>query len=355
MSQNVMFSGGIPADGPEGVFELLSETIGDRALCWPDGETSPERRAWIGAINSEILAQSPCFEPVAATLSLPDDHPYHSFKTLKIRSGVEVNLRGQLPYAKDAIESYGVFKRMQAEGKIPDRTRFQVAVPGAHDVISISFPDSSEWPILFKAWEEALQEEYRRILEVIPSDELCIQIDYCTEMIHIGGTWQRDFDWVPDAPAEELFAYYTSEDYIQGHIAGLPDDVRLGIHVCCGTSPSFPVQSLDDISLPVRLSNAIQIAASGRIDYFHLPALTTSDEAYFAPLADLATGDATIYLGVECNDGIEAMDRRMKAARTFLPEFGVAHYCGYVWNKAIMSDLMRTLAAGADHQAAAAK
>jgi hypothetical protein len=112
------------------------------------------------------------------------------------------------------------------------------------------------------------------------------------------------------------------------------------------------VQPLDDIALPVRLSNAIHEATGGRPDYYHLPALPESDEAYFAPLKDLEIGDATLYIGLECNDGIDEMDRRMAAARTARADFGVAHYCGYFWNGPIMADLIRTLAEGADRQAA---
>lgn len=350
--RNVMFSGGIPADSVEGVFELLAGTVGERAAFWPDGEINPERRGWIGAINNMVLAAAPCFEEIPSPLSLPKDHPYHLFKTLKIKDGATVDLRGRLPYAKDAIASYGIFKRMQAEGRIPQGIRFQSAIPGAHDVISITFPDVTTWPVLIAAWQEAVQEEYRRMLEVIPAEELCIQIDYCTEMIHIGGTWAQKFDWVPDLPKDELFARYTSAEYIAGHLKGLPDAVTIGFHVCCGTSPSYPVQALADIGLPVDLSNAIQASAGGRVGYFHLPAMVDSGEAYFSPLSRLDTGKATIYLGLECNDGIEGMDRRMQAARKFLPEFGVAHYCGYFWNKAIMRGLLETLVEGANRQAA---
>lgn len=353
MCKNVMFSGGIPADSVEGVFDLLAGTIGDRAAFWPDGEINPERRGWIGAINTMVLAAAPCFEEIPSPLSLPKDHVYHYFKTLKIRDGATVDLRGRLPYASDAIASYAIFKRMQGEGRIPQGVRFQCSIPGAHDVVSITFPDVSTWPLLIQAWQAAVQEEYRRILEVIPAEELCIQVDYCTEMIHIGGTWAQKFDWVPDLPKDELFARYTSPDYILGHLEGLPDAVTLGFHICCGTNPSYPVQPLPDIGLPVELSNAIQAAAGGKVDYFHLPAMVDSDAAYFAPLARLEVGKAKVYLGLECNDGIEGMTRRIEAARGFLPEFGVAHYCGYFWNKPIMRGLLETLAEGADRQAAA--
>lgn len=112
--------------------------------------------------------------------------------------------------------------------------------------------------------------------------------------------------------------------------------------------PAYPVQKLDDVGLPVELANAIQVASAGRIDYFHLPAMVESDEAYFAPLAHLDVGKAEIYLGLECNDGLEGMERRIKAAHASCGAFGVAHYCGYFWNKAVMPELLQTLAEGSD-------
>ena len=352
MARNIMFSGGIPADGPEGVFALLAETTGDRALSWPDGETNEERRGWIGALNRVVFPAVPCFEPAPEDPERVDGRTASSTRLLTIREGATVDLRGHLPYAHDAIASYEVFSRLKAEGKVPAGTRFQVSVPGAHDVVSITFPNHDEWPAVIAAWQEALQDEFRKILEVIPAEELTVQLDFCTELIHIGGEWAKLMSWVPDLPSDELFELYTSLDYLAPHFAGLPNEVRIGFHVCCGTSPYFPVQPLDTIELPVRLSNAIQASLGGRVDYVHLPAMQDSGEAYFAPLADLTIGDATVYLGLECNDGLEAMTRRIEAARPALADFGVAHYCGYFWNKEIMPDLMATLAAGADVAAA---
>lgn len=347
MAQNIMFSGGIPAQSAEGVFDLLASKIGDRAAFWPDGEVTSRRRGWIDAINNEVLAKAPCFEP---TVDPSTGEPsFVVFKMLKIRDGVTVDLKGQLPYADEALETYKVFKRKKAEGSIPQVTRFQLPVPGAHNVIAISFPDVDAWPRLIEAWQEALQEEYRRILEVIPPAELCLQVDYCNEMVHIGGTGAKIYPWIPQGSHEELFACYTSTEYIQGHLKGLPDDVLIGFHICCGTKPSYPVHPLDTIRFPVDMANAIQRSSGGKVGYFHLPAMADSDEAYFAPLAGLDVGDAEIFLGLECNDGIEGMDRRMAAARKALPEFGVAHYCGYYWNEEIMPELLGTLVEGADH------
>lgn len=346
--QHVMFTGSIPASSVDAVFDLLADTVGERAGCWPDGEINPERRGWISAINNMVLAKAPCFEPVDPASGGPENPFPQIFTFLRIRDGATVDLRGRLPYAKDAIASYAVFKRKRAEGRIAEGTRFQCSIPGAHDVISVCFPDTGTWPVLIAAWQEALQDEYRRMLEVIPADELCVQIDYCTELVHVGGQGLKSFPWLPDLSRDELFARYASEGYIGGHIAGLPEEVRIGFHICCGTMPVYPAQPLDDIGLPVDLANAIQKVAGGIVSYFHLPAMVDSDEAYFAPLRRLDIGQAEIFLGLECNDGIEGMERRIGAARKALPKFGVAHYCGYFWNEAIMPDLLRTLAEGSD-------
>jgi len=53
------------------------------------------------------------------------------------------------------------------------------------------------------------------------------------------------------------------------------------------------------------------------------------DNAYFAPLRDLKTGSARIYLGlVHGSDRLEGATRRVAAARSALEDFGVATECG---------------------------
>ena len=59
------------------------------------------------------------------------------------------------------------------------------------------------------------------------------------------------------------------------------------------------------------------------------------------------------YLGVECNDGLEAIERRIVHARNFLDRFGVSHYGGYAFNTEILPQLLTDLRDGADQQAAA--
>ncbi|WP_266031529.1 hypothetical protein [Brucella intermedia] len=118
----------------------MASTVGERVAFWPDGEINPEPRGCIVAINNMVQAAAPCSEETPSPLSLPKEHPYHLFKALKIRDGATVDLRGRLPYAGDAIASYGIFKKMQAEGRISRNIRFQCAIPGTYDVVSFTFP-----------------------------------------------------------------------------------------------------------------------------------------------------------------------------------------------------------------------
>lgn len=347
---SVLFTGGIPAGSPEAVFDLIAETVGGRALYWPDGETSVERSGWIAAVNALVFTETPCFEPVQSPLDLPPDHVLHKFKAFKVRPGAQIDLRGRLPYARDAIASYERLKQVRADGRAPEKTRLQCSIPAAHDVVAISFPDSADWPAVMDAWCVAVSEEYRRMLDVIPGDELCIQIDYCTELLDIGGAWDELINWGPRLSKADRFAAHTSDSYVAAHLQGLPDEVVVGFHVCCGILPSYPVQPLVTIGLPVDLANAVQAASGGRVDYFHLPAMPQSRLGYFSPLGRLDVGKARIYLGLECNDGLDGMTARMKAARRFLADFGVAHYCGYLWSEKSLPELLKTLADGADHQ-----
>ena len=74
-----------------------------------------------------------------------------------------------------------------------------------------------------------------------------------------------------------------------------------------------------------------------------------ADRQFCAPLTDLHVGEARVFLGLEWKDGRDAMLRRAKAAREFLPSFGISHYCGYGRDTVEqMPELLADLRAGAD-------
>jgi hypothetical protein len=88
-----------------------------------------------------------------------------------------------------------------------------------------------------------------------------------------------------------------------------------------------------DMSVLVRMAN-YAVANSGRTtDWLHMAGpryLRSEDESFFRPLTGLRTGDARIFLGIVLPlDGEPGLRRRQATAAKFLPDFGVALYCGF--------------------------
>jgi hypothetical protein len=54
------------------------------------------------------------------------------------------------------------------------------------------------------------------------------------------------------------------------------------------------------------------------------------DESFFRPLTGLRAADARVFLGIVLPlDGEPGLRRRQATAAKFLPDFGVALYCGF--------------------------
>ena len=226
--------------------------------------------------------------------------------------------------------------------------RFQTAIPCAYDAFISYFPNAADWPIATKAWTTAIQDEYRKILEVIPADDLAISLDWCMELVEATGALRHILPYLPhdDSGRRARIVHVTRVH--RPPCAGLPDEVLVGFHICGGTFPVYPMATLTDISVPVAAANGIVANAGRRVDFVHLPAVVSSDEAYFAPLADLNVGETNVYLGLECNDGREAMSAASRQPTSTYHGFGVAHYCGYMWNREILQRLLTDLDAGAE-------
>ena len=347
-SRDVLFTGGVPNPTAEENFRILANAVGARAPAYPDGEVG-DRRYWISALGRVVWSKVEGLEEIPNPL--PEGHPAAgALKSYRLKTGVSrLNLDGLLPYARDAIASYAVFQRLRGEGVIAPGVRFQMSVPAAHDAVAIYFPHPADWPTVMSAWSQHLRAEFRRMLEVIPANDLLIQIDYCTELVHMAGYIHKFANWAPDEPPEKTFTTYTDAHYLSAHVGQLPQDVLLGYHICAGTWPEQPNAELKDLALPVRVANALAANSGRRVDYFHLPVMRESGSQYFKPLADLNVGDAAIYLGLECNDGHEAMQRRIDAAKQTMSGFGVAHYCGYTLQADILPQVLADLATGANY------
>ena len=82
-----------------------------------------------------------------------------------------------------------------------------------------------------------------------------------------------------------------------------------------------------DLSATVELANATVEASGRRVDWIHIPVLPDVGEAFFAPLKNLKPKGARVYLGVVHH--MDGFKERIAHARKFLPDFGVAGYCGF--------------------------
>jgi hypothetical protein len=70
------------------------------------------------------------------------------------------------------------------------------------------------------------------------------------------------------------------------------------------------------------------VAAAGRrVDWIHLPVLDRGDDAFLAPLKELAPQGARVYLGAIHN--MARFEARIATARKYLPDFGLGAYCGF--------------------------
>ncbi len=233
-----------------------------------------------------------------------------------------------LEYANFALASYRDFRRLRDEGVIGQGTRFQVCLPAPNSAIDGFFEDPAQYPMLHKAYQEGINHEIERMLEVIPAEDLVIQFDVAWEFVDMAMGEKNFFAFWPKLSAEEKFQRHAAQ--IDTMWQGVPDEVPLGYHWCYGTWGGWPMTAMDDLALCVRMSNEAVKRTGRRLDYLHMPVVRKPTDAFFAPLDDLDVGDTKIYLGmVHHTDGIEEFRKRRDLARKHLPSFGVGGVCGY--------------------------
>jgi hypothetical protein len=323
-SSDLLLVGSLPADSTETALRAGAELFGDMVFALPDGETGP-RAAWVGFEREQLVRPHPDVETIELTAS-PTGIPRHAYETpvFRIRDGVTKLSWEAWPRIDDAISSYGQFRELRAEGVIPRGLRFQVGLPFPSSALNGFKADfARDYPVGERGFEDLVGRELRRLTSEIPPGDLAIQWDVCYEVLDIEGVlaWTADGAW-------ERFT---------GPVARLtrqiPEDVLVGYHFCYGTFPEWPMYEARDMSVIVEMANHA-VANSGRtVDWLHLAGpryLRSEDESFFSPLADLAPGDARVFLGIVLPvDGVPGLKRRRATASRFLSDFGVAMYCGF--------------------------
>jgi hypothetical protein len=156
------------------------------------------------------------------------------------------------------------------------------------------------------------------IVQHIPNEDLAIQWDCATEV-------QDCYGAVAGYAADGAIERNTAQFKVLS--SRIPEKVLLGYHFCFGTLGGWPRFAPTDLSATVELANATIDASGRRVDWIHIPILPDANERFVAALKNLKPQGARVYLGVIHN--MDGFPERMALARKYLPEFGIAGYCGF--------------------------
>jgi len=317
--------GSMRTPSAEDAFRATGPIVGDRVAALPDGEPA-ERSAWVHFLAYRTFYPSLAFR----TLQRPAPRDGHSswyargieeqwsFEVIDPSAPLELPYLG---YAAAARDSYRLLERLREEGVVPSGVGLQVAIPFPDGAVQPFFRRPQDFETVAAAYRRAAAREIEELLTFIPPEELRLQWDVCWEVLNLEGVTP----WVPDS---DHWARYT--DAVAELSRGIPDSVAVGYHLCYGNWEARHMVEPADLGLCVRMANATVEHAAHDVAFFHMPVpIERDDDAYFAPLRDLESGPARIYLGlVHAQDGLEGAARRITAARSALGDFGVATECG---------------------------
>jgi hypothetical protein len=337
-TKELLLVGSIPRETSEEVIRWVGDTgLSELVPCVPDGEVG-ERIYWIPMLSYRLYNGHPDIE----TLKRPERiNGVESWRpkdgkdawSFRIKSGVKEihfgDLGWRMGYARDAINSYFVFKTLREKGVIASDVRFQVCLPFTYSGFAAMF-SVEDWPIMTAAYEEAMLAELATIVNYIPPGDLAIQWDLCIELAMVENTGLRQqaaaTNW-QKVGKEPL-------DLVSGVIGRLgpavPADAMLGYHLCYGTLGGWPMRHGNDLEMAVRTVDAILELSGRRVDYVHIPILDNASNEYFAPLKGLHAGQTRYYFGVIHNlRNLADFKHKLGHIRNHVSDFGIAAPCGF--------------------------
>jgi hypothetical protein len=317
---DVLLVGSVPLETAREVFQTCSTALGNHLVALPDGEVGA-RKSWIQCQALLVFDGHPALETITRPKSADRlASGYDDNWSFRLRPDVGEIKFEDLRYARWAMESYDIFREMRQRGDIPATTRFQVSLPTPLGGSVSFFQSPEDRELVYPAYEAAMLREVATICAKIPHRDLALQWDVCLEILEIAA----GLHLLATDPWTRTAAEF-------GRIArAIPADVMLGFHFCYGDLAHHHMVEPDDLGLSVRMA-ALAIAQSNRrVDWIHLPVpINRSDDAYFAPLRDLPSGDAKVFLGlIHLEDGVQGSLGRARVARRHLKSFGVATECG---------------------------
>ncbi len=331
MPAALFLPGSLPCETAEQSFRVFGGALGQWLDYMPDGEVGT-RRYWVDGIAYRVFNGHPDIE----TTKYPEPENgvekwwprgRHDEFAFRVRPGVKAVRFGdpgwRLGFARDAINSYALFRYMKKDGVIPQHVRFQVCIPLSYSAIGYFFP-AEDTDKLVPGVTEALRAEVAKIVELIPNDDLAIQWDLAVENRYVDTAFYEQGAEAAEkeaaricAPAYEVCAW-------------MPKAVHLGHHMCFGTLNGWPSRQPPSLAGSVILANAA-VAASGRsVEFLHIPTLGSAEDAFFAPLKDLKADGARVYMGaIHHLHGQRGLGEQLRTIKKYLPDFGLASPCGF--------------------------
>lgn len=320
--QGALLVGSINLPDAETTFRAAADILGDRLKRIPDGEVG-DRFHWI-VFQADILGTVDGLERVG-------DEPVYirhlDSRGLRIADGVDpaTLVLPSLGYANAALESWTLFRTLRDASEIPATTRFQVSLPTPAAVVGAFFGRADQAAIE-PVYAAALYRELDAILAGIPHDSLAIQWDTAVEfgLIEFAGYGTAFDAWFDDVWIGVI-------ERAAEQAGRVPVGVELGFHFCYGDAGEQHFFEPTDTANLVKFARLLFATAPRHIDWIHLPVpIGRDDDAYFAPLEDLAVPAGTeVYLGlVHREDGAEGARRRATTASRHFAAFGVATECG---------------------------
>ena len=328
MSGRLLFVGSIPCDTVEEVYRVWGQELRNALAYMPDGEVG-DRLHWIDGQAFHVFNGHPDIDTLKRPL--PDDgverwkpRDLEDQWHFEVKPGVELvqfaDPGWRLGYARDAINSYFVFKTLKKEGVLPQHLRMMVALPTPESATVLYFHDPKRWSAIKPGYEAAMLAEVATIIDHILAEDLAIQWDAACESVDI----EFGLPWLGTITPERYSAYVNQFERLS---APIPESVALGYHACFGTLGGWPVVSPDTLANEVKFLNDAVAVSSRKVDFVHLPMLERTELEYAEPLADLNVAGAQVYLGMIHN--MDTFQERLANARHYLSEFSIAAPCGF--------------------------
>jgi methionine synthase II (cobalamin-independent) len=305
--------GSVPLSNSTEVFRTVGSILGHHLRRMPDGETG--RRLRWNSWTAPSYERAPGLELVQ-----PPPGNYTPWKQVRLTIDPDRLVLPRLGFADAAVASYAEFARLRTTGVVPEWCRFQVCLPSPVAPMIVLVEEGSRAAVE-PAHLRRLFTELDEILSVIPHDQLAVQWDVCQDV----GIWEGYYPAYFDDPREGVI------ERLAACAARVPEPVELGFHLCYGDYGHRHFMAPRDLAVVTEMANRLRAAIARRIDWVHVPVpADRDDEAYFRPLEGLGLDPETeLYLGLlHEEDGVEGAWRRIRAARGFVRDFGVATECG---------------------------